>query len=64
MSCNCHGKSGIAVKQVSPYSQCTVCAKKHIVNAWNLFNEFTYTNDNLDVIEMTLFDSIKANPQF
>jgi hypothetical protein len=50
MSCNCHGKSGIAVKQVSPYSQCTVCAKKHIVKAWNLFNEFTYTNDNLDVI--------------
>lgn len=35
---------------MSPYSQCTVCAKKHIVKAWNLFNEFTYTDDNLDVI--------------
>ena len=43
-------KVGISVNRVSPYSQCTVCAKKHIVKAWNLFNEFTYTNDNLDVI--------------
>lgn len=50
MGCSCHGKSGIVVTKVAPYEQCTTCAKKHIVKAWNLYNEFTYTEDNLDVI--------------
>ena len=50
MSCSCHGKRGIAVTKTAPYDQCTTCAKKHIVKAWNLFNEFTYTDDNRDVI--------------
>ena len=49
-ACSCHGKSGIAVTRTSPFDQCTVCAKKHIVKAWNLWNEFTYTDDNRDVI--------------
>ncbi len=50
MSCNCHGKSGVSVLRTSPFDQCSACAKKHIVKAWNLFNEFTYTDDNRDVI--------------
>lgn len=50
MGCGCHGKAGIEVTRVAPYEQCTSCAKKHIVKAWNLYNEFTYTEDNLDVI--------------
>ena len=50
MSCDCHGKSGVAVSRTSPYDQCTVCAKKHIVKAWSLFNEFTYTDDNRDAM--------------
>lgn len=50
MSCNCHGKSGVSVTRTSPFDQCSACAKKHIVKAWNLFNEFTYTADNRDVI--------------
>ncbi len=50
MSCNCHGKSGVSIIRTSPYDQCTTCAKKHIVKAWSLFNEFTYTEDNRDTI--------------
>ena len=50
MSCNCHGKSGVSVTRTSPFDQCSSCAKKHIVKAWNLWNEFTYTDDNRDVI--------------
>ncbi len=48
MSCSCHGKSGISVVRTSPYDQCTSCAKKHIVKAWSLFNEFSYADDNRD----------------
>ena len=58
MSCSCHGKTGIAVNRVSPYDQCTACAKKHIVKAWNLFNEFTYTDDNRDVISGQLRNAV------
>ena len=54
MSCSCHGPAGIAVTTTSPYDQCTACAKKHVVKAWNLFNEFTYTDDNRDVISGNL----------
>lgn len=50
MSCSCHGKSGIPVTRTSPFDQCSTCAKKHVVKAWNLFNEFLYTNDNRDAI--------------
>lgn len=50
MACNCHGKKGLSVRKTRPYDQCTTCAKKHIVKAWNLFNEFTYEDDNRDVI--------------
>lgn len=50
MACSCHGKQGIATRKTNPYDQCTTCAKKHIVKAWNLFNEFTYTDDNRDAI--------------
>lgn len=50
MSCGCHGKSGVAVSRTSPYDQCTACAKKHVVKAWSLFNEFTYADDNRDAM--------------
>ena len=50
MGCNCHGKSGVAVTRTSPFDQCSTCAKKHVVKAWNLFNEFLYTDDNRDTI--------------
>ena len=42
MSCNCHGKSSAAVTRTSPFDQCSTCAKKHVVKAWSLFNEFLY----------------------
>ena len=48
--CNCHGKRGVATASVSPYDQCVACARKHIVKAWTLWNEFTYTEDNRDFI--------------
>lgn len=50
MSCSCHGKRGISVTRTSPFDQCSTCAKKHVVKAWNLFNEFTYADDNRDAI--------------
>ena len=50
MSCNCHGKGGLSVTRTSPYDQCTMCAKKHVVKAWSLFNEFTYADDNRDAM--------------
>lgn len=49
-SCNCHGKRGVATTSVSPYDQCTACARKHIVKAWTLWSEFTYLDDNRDFI--------------
>jgi hypothetical protein len=49
-ACACHGKSGVSVTRTSPFDQCSACAKKHVVKAWNLFNEFTYADDNRDVI--------------
>ena len=50
MSCSCHGESGTSVTRTSPFDQCTTCAKKHVVKAWNLFNEFLYADDNRDAI--------------
>ena len=50
MSCNCHGPNGAAVTRTSPFDQCSTCAKKHVVKAWSLWNEFLYTDDNRDAI--------------
>ena len=58
MACNCHGKNGIPVRSANPMDQCTTCAKKHIVKAWNLFYEFTYTDDNRDVITGQLRNAV------
>ena len=58
MACNCHGKNGESVRFAKPLDQCTTCAKKHIVKAWNLFNEFTYTDDNRDVISGQLRNAV------
>lgn len=54
MACSCHTKAGIGVKKVSPFDQCSTCAKKHIVKAWTLWNEFTYTDDNRDFVSGNL----------
>ena len=48
--CNSHGKARRAVRITLPYDQCTTCAKKHIVKAWSLFNEFNYADANRDAI--------------
>lgn len=58
MACSCHGKDGLSVRVARPFDQCTTCAKKHIVKAWNLFNEFTYTDDNRDVISGQLRNAV------
>ena len=58
MACNCHGKNGQAVRIARPFDQCTTCAKKHVVKAWNLFCEFTYTDDNRDVISGQLRNAV------
>jgi len=58
MACSCHGKKGASMKTTSPFDQCTTCAKKHIVKAWNLFNEFTYTPDNRDAISGQLRNAV------
>lgn len=50
MACSCHGRDGAAVIRISPFDQCTACAKKHIVKAWSLWNEFLYADDNRDSI--------------
>ena len=47
MNCDSCGRNGVAVARTSPYDQCmTAYAKKHVIKAWSLFNEFTYTDDN------------------
>ena len=58
MACSCHGKKGVAISKTSPFDQCTTCAKKHIVKAWNLFCEFTYTADNRDAISGQLRNAV------
>lgn len=50
MACNCHGKQGVKAVRITPFEQCSTCAKKHIVAAWSMFNEQTYTEDNMDAI--------------
>jgi len=50
MACSCHGKKGETTTHVLPYDQCSVCARKHINDAWKLWNEFTYEDDNRDSI--------------
>ncbi len=57
-ACSCHGKNGVSAERVSAYDQCTACAKKHIVKAWNLWNEFTYTDENRDVISGKLRNAV------
>ena len=64
MSCDCHGESGVSVTRTSPpYDQCTMCAKKHIVKAWSLFNEFTYTDDNRDAMTGQLRLAVGSLPK-
>lgn len=46
MACHCHGKEGIEVREPRPLDQCTVCAKKHIDKAHELWSEFLYTRAN------------------
>lgn len=57
MSCSCHGKNGVAVGVASPYDQCTMCARKHVKNAWSKWGEFTYEEDNRDYCSGQLRDA-------
>jgi len=57
MSCSCHGKNGAAVDVASPFDQCTMCARKHVKNAWSKWGEFTYEEDNRDYCSAQLRDA-------
>lgn len=57
MACNCHGKSGARVRFAAPEDQCTMCARKHVKNAWSKWNEFTYEDDNRDYCSAQLRDA-------
>lgn len=57
MSCNCHGKNGLSVRQVKHDDQCTACARKHVKNAWSKWGEFTYEEDNRDYVSAQLRDA-------
>ena len=48
MACSCHGDSKISTSNVRPYDQCMACARKHVVQAWQLWNEFEHELDNRD----------------
>lgn len=48
MACSCHGDSKISTSNVRPYDQCMTCARKHVVQAWQLWNEFAHEIDNRD----------------
>ena len=50
MACSCHGKKGEAVKAAKFDDQCTMCARKHVKNAWGAWGEFTYEEDNRDYV--------------
>lgn len=57
MSCNCHGKNGVTVRTAKPDDQCTMCARKHVKNAWSKWGEFTYEEDNRDYVSAQLRDA-------
>lgn len=57
MSCSCHGKNGLSVKVASPFDQCTMCARKHVKQAWSKWGEFTYEEDNRDYCSAQLRDA-------
>lgn len=57
MACHCHGKRGSVVRIASPEDQCTMCARKHVKNAWSKWGEFTYEEDNRDYVSAQLRDA-------
>ena len=57
MACNCHGKKGSVIRQVKPDDQCSMCARKHVKNAWSKWGEFTYEEDNRDYVSAQLRDA-------
>ncbi|MGN0872940.1 MAG: hypothetical protein ACI4UV_17290 [Victivallales bacterium] len=57
MACSCHGKMGARVRYAAPEDQCTMCARKHVKNAWSKWNEFTYEEDNRDYCSAQLRDA-------
>ena len=48
MGCSCHGDSKISTSNVKPCDQCMTCARKHVVQAWQAWNEFAHEIDNRD----------------
>lgn len=54
MSCSCHGDSRRSTTSVKPYDQCLICARKHVVQAWQAWNEFEHELDNRDMCSAEL----------
>lgn len=54
MGCGCHGESRTFTKNVKPYEQCLTCARKHIIQAWQAWHEFTHEMDNRDFVSAEL----------
>ena len=48
MGCGCHGDSRKSTSEVRPYDQCLICARKHVVQAWQAWHEFGHELDNRD----------------
>lgn len=48
MGCGCHGDSRRSTSEVRPYDQCLICARKHVVQAWQAWHEFGHELDNRD----------------
>ena len=48
MGCGCHGDARKSTSEVRPYDQCLICARKHVVQAWQAWHEFGHELDNRD----------------
>ena len=48
MGCGCHGDARRSTSEVRPYDQCLICARKHVVQAWQAWHEFGHELDNRD----------------
>ena len=45
-SCDQHAME--SASEVRPYDQCLICARKHVVQAWQAWHEFGHELDNRD----------------
>ena len=54
MGCSCHGDRKAYEASVKAYDQCLACARKHVVQAWQLWHEFMHEMDNRDMCSAEL----------